>query len=411
MATVPPIDRMTQPALAARMATFPAYPLADVPRLKRELAASGVDVIDLGAGDADLAPPPAAVRALTEAVQRPEMSRYAFQLGLPAFRESVAAFMERRFGVRLDPFREVLPIIGSKEGIGHIAFCYVGPGDLTIVPDPGYQPYAGGTLLAGGESYRVPLRPETGYLIDPASLPVDVIARARVLYLNYPNNPTAAVAPKEYLEEVVRFCREHGILLVYDNAYSEIGFDGYRPPGIFEIDGALDVAVEFHSFSKTFNMTGWRIGWAAGGAAPLAALARVKSFVDTGQFLGIQAAAAAALDSAVDWVPGNVAAFQERRDALVGALRRNGFEVEIPRATMYVWLPVPDEPSESFARRALLQEGVVILPGAALGEGGEGFVRIALTQPPARLAEAADRLARARRASGTGREAGVTSRT
>jgi LL-diaminopimelate aminotransferase len=271
----------------------------------------------------------------------------------------------------------------------------VGPGDLTIVPDPGYQPYAGGTLLAGGEPYTVPLRPENDFLLDLTALPADVVARARVLYLNYPNNPTAAIAPHKYLEEAVRFCQENGVLLAYDNAYAEIGFDGYRPPSIFEIDGALDVAIEFHSFSKTFNMTGWRIGWAAGSTEAISALSRVKAFVDTGQFLGIQAAAKAALESAETWVPGNVAAFQARRDALITALRAHGFTVDSPKAAMYVWLPVPGEPSEVFARRALMEEGVVVLPGAALGAGGEGFVRIALTQPPARLQEAAARLARA----------------
>jgi LL-diaminopimelate aminotransferase len=291
--------------------------------------------------------------------------------------------------------RQILPLIGSKEGIAHVAFCYVGPGDLTIVPDPGYQPYAGGTLLAGGEPYTVPLRPENDFLLDLTALPADVVARARVLYLNYPNNPTAAIAPRKYLEEAVRFCQENGVLLAYDNAYAEIGFDGYRPPSIFEIDGALDVAIEFHSFSKTFNMTGWRIGWAAGSTEAISALSRVKAFVDTGQFLGIQAAAKAALESAETWVPGNVAAFQARRDALITALRAHGFTVDSPKAAMYVWLPVPGEPSEVFARRALMEEGVVVLPGAALGAGGEGFVRIALTQPPARLQEAAARLARA----------------
>jgi len=383
------------PAFAERMRTFPAYPLADVPQIKRDLLARGVDIIDLGAGDADLAPPPAAVEALAEAARDPKMSRYAFQLGLPAFRESIAAYMKRRFDVDLDPMREILPIIGSKEGIAHVAFCYVGPGDLTIVPDPGYQPYAAGTTLAGGEAWTVALRREDDFLVDPGSLPADVVARARILYLNYPNNPTAAIAPRDYLENVVRFCREHGILLVYDNAYAEIGFDGYRPPGIFEIEGGLDVAIEFHSFSKTFNMTGWRIGWAAGRAEAIAALARVKAFVDTGQFLGIQAAARAALESADSWVPGNVAAFQERRDALVTALRWHGFSVDSPKAAMYVWMAVSGEPSEVVARRALMEEGVVVLPGAALGKGGEGYVRLALTQPPARLQDAAARLARA----------------
>jgi LL-diaminopimelate aminotransferase len=380
---------------AARFEGFPAYPLADVPQLKRELVGRGVDVIDLGAGDADLAPPPAAVEALRAAASTPAMSRYPFQLGLPAYREAVAGWMAKRFGTRLDPYREILPLVGSKEGIAHLAFAYVGPGDATILPDPGYQPYVGGTLLAGGEPYKVPLRPENDFLVPLEELPADVVARARILYLNYPNNPTAAVAPRAYLEDAVRFCREHGILLAYDNAYSEIAFDGYVPPSILEIDGAAEVAVEFHSFSKTYNMTGWRIGWAAGCADVIAALARIKSFVDTGQFLAVQEAARAALASADAWVPGNVAAFQARRDALVGALREEGFAAAAPRATMYLWVPVPaGVASEEFARRALLDEGVVLMPGAALGPGGEGFFRLALTQPEARLREAARRLGR-----------------
>ena len=380
--------------LAGRFSSFPSYPLADVPQIKRELLARGVDVIDLGAGDADLAPPPAAIEALTRAASQPHMSRYPFQLGLPAFREAVSGWMQQRFDVRLDPYREILPLIGSKEGIAHIAFAYAGPGDVTIFPDPGYLPYLGGTLLAGGEPHAVPLRPENDFLIPFDEVPDDIAQRTRIVYLNYPNNPTAAIASREYLREAVEFCRRHGAILVYDNAYSEITFDGYRPPSIFEIDGAMDVAVEFHSFSKTYNMTGWRIGWAAGNADAIAALARVKSFVDTGQFLPVQAAAAAALGTYDEWVPGNVAAFRDRRDALVAALNGAGIPATAPCATMYLWVPVPGGASEPFARRALMEEGVVIMPGAALGAGGEGFFRAALTQPADRLREAAVRLAR-----------------
>lgn len=380
--------------LAGRFSNFPAYPLADVPQIKRDLVARGVDVIDLGAGDADLSPPPAALKALADAAAQPMMSRYPFQLGLPAYREAVSAWMQKRFGVTMDPYREVLPLIGSKEGIAHVAFVYVGPGDVTVFPDPGYLPYLGGTLLAGGEPYAVPLRPENQFLIPLDDIPDDVARRTRLLYLNYPNNPTAAIAPRSYLEDAVRFCRERGAVLVYDNAYSEIAFDGYRPPSIFEIDGARDVAIEFHSFSKTYNMTGWRIGWAAGNADAIAALSRVKSFIDTGQFLPVQAAAAAALESYDDWVPGNVEAFRQRRDALVAALGEGGLTAPVPAATMYLWVPVPGGDSEAFARRALLEQGVVIMPGAALGRGGEGFFRAALTQSPERLAEAAGRLAR-----------------
>ncbi len=380
---------------AHRFQTFPAYPLADVPQIKRELIARGVDVIDLGAGDADLSPPPAAIETLQESVKNPALSRYGFQLGLPAYREAVSIWMQTRFNVALDPYQEIIPLVGSKEGIAHLAFCYVDAGDVTIVPDPGYQPYIGGTLLAGGAAYTVPLRPENNFMIPLEDLPGDVVRKARILYLNYPNNPTSAIAPNEYLEQCVQFCQEHGILLVYDNAYSEIAFDGYRPPSIFEIEGARDVAIEFHSFSKTYNMTGWRIGWAAANAQVISALARVKAFVDTGQFMAVQAAAKAALESYDTWVPGNVEAFRQRRDAMAAAMKRAGFEVEIPRATMYLWIPVPGGvDSQSFARQALLDHGVVIMPGAALGAGGEGFFRIALTQPPARLEEAAQRLAK-----------------
>jgi LL-diaminopimelate aminotransferase len=378
---------------AQRFKTFPTYPLADVPMIKRELVAKGVDVIDLGAGDADLSPPPAAIEALAASARVPALGRYPFQLGLPAFREAVSAWMQKRFGVKLDPFRELLPLVGSKEGIAHVAFCYVGPGDVTILPDPGYQPYVGGTLLAGGEPYVVPLRPENDFLIDLDSLPERVVHRAKVLYLNYPNNPTAAIATREYLQSAIEFCRTHNILLVYDNAYSELAFDGYRPPSILELDGARDIAVEFHSFSKTYNMTGWRIGWAAGNADVISALAKVKSFVDTGQFMAVQAAAKAALESYDEWVPKNVEAFKQRRDALVRALCASGFEAHPPQATMYLWVPMPgNEASEPFARRALLNEGVVIMPGAALGPGGEGFFRLALTQTPERLGQAAQRL-------------------
>lgn len=378
---------------AERFKSFPPYPLADVPTIKRDLLARGVDVIDLGAGDADLAPPPAAVHAVQEAAANPAMSRYGFQLGLPAYREAVSAWMQKRFSVQLDPFKEIIPLVGSKEGIAHLAFCYVEPGDVTIVPDPGYQPYIGGTLLAGGSAYTVPLRPENEFLIRIEDLPADVVQRARIMYLNYPNNPTSAIASREYLEAVVRFCHEHGILLVYDNAYSEVAFDGYVPPSIFEIDGARDIAVEFHSFSKTYNMTGWRLGWAAGPPHVIAALSRIKAFVDTGQFLAVQAAGKAALESYDEWVPGNIETFRKRRDAMVAAMNAAGFAVQAPRATMYLWVPVPGRQlSEAFARRALLEQGVVVMPGAALGSGGEGFFRIALTQPESRLEEAAKRL-------------------
>ena len=383
------------PAVHSRFDDFPPYPLADVPRIRRELREQGVDVIDLGAGDAELDPPPAAVDALRSAAGETSMSRYGFQLGHVPLRETIAEWMERRFGVALDPMAEILPLLGSKEGIAHLAFCYAGPGDATVIPDPGYLPYLGGTLLAGAEPHLVPLRPERDFLIPFEEIPEAVAERARIVYLNYPNNPTAATAPRSYLEEAAAWCREHDALLCYDNAYSELAFDGYRPPSIFEIDGAREVAVEFHSLSKTYNMTGWRVAWAAGGGEVIAALKRVKTFTDTGQFMAVQAGARAALASYDEWVPANIATFQARRDAAADALGAAGFDVTVPRATMYLWIPVPGGvESERFALRALRQEGVVVMPGAALGRGGEGFFRIALTADEDRLRQAAERLGR-----------------
>jgi LL-diaminopimelate aminotransferase len=383
------------PQPSARFSTLPEYLLARIPVKKRELVQRGMDVIDLGAGDADLSPPSRALARLAEASREPALQRYGFGLGHMPYREAVAAWMERRFGTRFDPLTEVVPLIGSKEGISHLAFAYLEPGAVGILPEPGYNSYQGGTLLAGGEAYRYALRPRTDFLIDLDEVPADVMRRTRLLYLNYPNNPTAAIAPREYLEDVVRRCREHDIVLVYDNAYSELAFDGYVPPSIFEIEGAREVAIEFHSLSKTYNMTGWRCGWAVGNPEIAGALAKVKSFVDTGQFMAVQAAGVAAIESYDDFVPGNVAVFKERRDAAVAAFRAAGFACEVPRATMYLWIPLPEGvPSALFADRLMEEEGVVVLPGSGFGAGGEGFFRISFIAPPARIAEAAARAGR-----------------
>lgn len=383
------------PRISRRFQSLPPYPLTDVPGIKRDLLARGVDVIDLGVGDADLGPPPAAVEALQQAVCDRNNSRYPFQLGLVAFREEIARFMAGRFGLEIDPMREMSLLIGSKEGIYHLPFAFLEPGDVTIIPDPGYQAYLGGTVLSGGEPYTVPLRPENDFLIPFWELPEEVVRRARILYLNYPNNPTAACAPREYLERAVAWCREHDVILAYDNAYSEIAFDGYRPPSILEIEGAREVAIEFHSLSKTYNMTGWRIGWAVGNPELVAAVTRVKTFADTGVPLSIQHAGVAALRSHDDWVPGNVAIFQARRDAAVDAFRAAGFDLPRPAATMYCWVPLPaGVESGPWARRLLLEQGVAVLPGQSLGPGGEGFFRVALTTSEARIREAADRIGR-----------------
>jgi LL-diaminopimelate aminotransferase len=380
------------PTRAARFFTLPEYPLATIPQKKRELVARGVDVIDLGAGDADLAPPQAALDRMCDAVLEPPLSRYGFGLGYVPYREAVSAWMQRRFGVRFDPLTEVVPLLGSKEGISHLAFAYLEPGCVSIIPEPGYNPYQGGTLLSSGEPYRYPLRPRTDFLLDVDDIPRDVLDRTRIIYLNYPNNPTAAVAPIEYLEHVVRVCRERDILLVYDNAYSEIAFDGYVPPSIFQVEGARDVAIEFHSLSKTYNMTGWRCGWAVAKPEIASTLLKVKSFVDTGQFMAIQAAGAAALESWAEFVPKNVAIFQARRDAAVSSFRAAGFECEVPRATMYLWIKLPEGiASATFAERLLEEQGVVVMAGSSFGAGGEGFFRISFIQSPARIAEAAQR--------------------
>ena len=374
---------------------LPGYPLAGIPEMRRALEARGVDVIDLGAGDADLSPPPVVVETLQLKAADPAYGRYPFQLGLPAFRESVATWMRDRFGVDLDPYTEVLPLIGSKEGIAKLPFAFLDPGDVSVIPDPGYQAYRGGTILAGGTPHLVALRPENDFLIPFDQLPGEVQSRTRIVYLNYPNNPTSASAPLTYLAEAVDFCRERSAVLVHDHAYSEIAFDGYRPPSALEVPGARDVCLEFHSLSKTYNMTGWRLGWVAGGAELIKSLSRVKSFLDTGAFKAVQAAGVAALESYDHWVPGNVATFQERRDRAVAALVKAGFDAHAPRATMYLWVPVPGgEPSRDFARRALEEQGVVVMGGALLGDGGEGFFRVALTVPGERLEEAAERLGR-----------------
>ncbi len=380
------------PRLSARFAGFPVYPLAHIPARKRALIDAGMDVIDLGAGDADLAPPAAAVAELQRAAEVPTMQRYGFGMGYVPYREAIAAWMQKRFGQTVNPMTEVVPLLGSKEGLAHVAFAYVGPGDVAIIPDPAYQAYLGGTLLSDAQPYVYALRPRTNFLIDLDEIPADVMARTRVLYLNYPNNPTAAIAPRDYLERVVKTCIDRDILLVYDNAYSEMGFDGYVPPSIFEIDGARQVAIEFHSLSKTYNMTGWRCGWAVAQPEIAGALTKVKGFTDTGQYMGIQAAGVAALESWAEFVPGNLEVFKARRDAAVAAFRANGFTADVPRATMYLWIPLPDGiPSAAFAERLREGSGVIVMPGSGFGAGGEGFFRISFIQSPERIVEAARR--------------------
>lgn len=378
---------------AGRLDRLPGYPLAELPARKRALIAQGVDVIDLGAGDADYPPPAEVIEAMRQATGVTALSKYGFQQGNPVFRKAACDWMGRRFGASFDPQAEVLPLIGSKEGLSHLPLAVLNPGDVAVVPEPGYQAYLGGTVLSGGEPYVYPLTPRTRYLVELEEIPAAVLPRVRLVYLNYPNNPTAAIAPMEYLERTVAFCRRHGIVLAYDNPYCDLTFDGYRAPSIFEIPGAREVAIEYFSLSKSFSMTGWRLGWAAGEKRFITALTRVKSYVDTGPWLAVQQAGAFALDHAERLIAPNVAELQARRDAGVGALREAGFELESPVATMYLWVPLPaGVPSAEFSRRALEEAGVVTLPGSAFGPGGEGFFRIALTVGGARLREGILRL-------------------
>lgn len=380
---------------SSRITRLPGYPLARLPAQKRELIARGVDVIDLGAGDADYPPPAEVIEVMQRAAAETALSKYGFQQGLPDFRRAAVDWMRRRFGLVMDQTKEILPLLGSKEGLSHFPLALLEPGDAAVVPEPGYQAYIGGTILSGGEPVIYPLTPRTRYLVELGELPEETLARVRLVFLNYPNNPTSAIAPREYLERTVELCRKRGIVIAYDNPYCDLTFDGYRAPSIFEIPGAREIAVEFFSLSKSFSMTGWRLGWAAGPEPLITALTRVKSYVDTGPWLAIQRAGAHALDHAERLIPPNVAELTRRRDAAVEALRAAGFGLELPRATMYLWVALPaGMASAQFATTALEADGVVVLPGSGFGPGGEGYFRLALTVGPERIREAVARLGR-----------------
>ena len=358
--------------------------------MKAEKARSGADIIDLGVGDPDLPTPPHVVEALCAAARDPANHHYPSYAGMPAFREAVAGWYGRRFGVGLDPATEVLALMGSKDGIAHVPEAFVNPGDVVLAPSPGYPVYRTSTLFAEGELHAMPLEAENGFLPDLDAVPADVARRAKLLFINYPNNPTSAVAPASFYDEVVAFAREHGVVVVSDNAYSEIAYDGYRAPSFLETDGANEVGVEMHSLSKTYNMTGWRIGMAVGNAEILAGLGRVKTNVDSGVFDAVQRAGIAALSGPQDSVAAACRVYQERRDVLVGGLRSLGYDVMAPRATFYVWLPVED--SMAFAARLLDEAAIVATPGVGFGEHGEGYVRFALTRPVERIEEALSRM-------------------
>ncbi len=379
--------------LAHRVERLPPYLFAAISRKMAAKRAQGVDVISFGIGDPDLPTPDHVIDALREASRDPANHRYPETEGLPEFREAAARWYERRFGVRLDPAKEICSLIGSKEGIAHAALCFIDPGDVALVPDPAYPVYAIGTMFAGGGAYSVSLSERNGFLPDLEAIPGDVVRRARVLWLNYPNNPTGACADLAFFERVVAFARRNDIVVLHDMAYSDVAYDDYRPPSFLETPGAKDVGVEFNSLSKTYNMTGWRIGMVVGNPALVDAITRVKSNLDSGVPQAIQKMAIAAMDGPQDAVEAHNAVYQRRRDRLVPVLQRLGLRVTPPKATLYVWAGLPEGArSINFAERLLDETGVVMTPGVGYGAAGEGYVRLSLTLPDDRLEEGMRRL-------------------
>ena len=383
---------------SSRLERIPPYLFAELERKVREKRAAGIDVISLGIGDPDRPTPPLVVEAMQEAVADPGTHRYPSNRGRPEFREAISDFYERRFDVDdIDPETEVIPAIGAKECIFNLNLAFLDPGDVALAADPGYPVYTGGPLVAGGEPVLMPLVPELGFVPDLDAIDAGARERARLMYINYPNNPTGAVVPDGFFAQVVEFAREHDILVVHDNAYSEVCFDGYRAPSFLATPGAKDVGVEVFSLSKGYNMTGWRCAAIVGHAAAVEAYWRLKSNIDSGNFDAVQLAGVAALSPDGD---AEVASMSElyrlRRDLVVEALGRIGVDVTPPKATIYIWAPVPEgfESSAAYCEHVLEEAAVVISPGGAYGPNGEGFFRISLTAPDDQLHEAVERLGR-----------------
>jgi LL-diaminopimelate aminotransferase len=380
--------------LAKRVESLPPYVFAELDRKIGEKRAAGIDVISLGIGDPDTPTPRHIVEALQEAAEDPTTHQYPSYFGMPGLRKAIAGWIQQRFWVEVDPDTEVQPLIGSKEGIAHLPVAVLDPGDEVLVPDPGYPVFGIGTLLAGGVPVSMPLTAERRFLPDLSSTPVS--KSMRVMWLNYPSNPTAAVAEPSLFEEAVAFAREHDLLIAHDAAYSELTYDGFVAPSILQVPGGKDVAVEFGSLSKTYNMTGWRVGWVAGNPDVVRALSTVKTNIDSGIFNAIQHAAITALTGPQDTVDELRAVYQKRRDLVVGALNTVGWELESPRGSIYVWLPTKNGMSSAEFCELLLERAQVVLsPGSGYGAGGEGYARISLTVPDDRLAEAMARITKA----------------
>ena len=380
--------------LASRIDRVPPYLFVDISRKIAEKKAQGADVISFGIGDPDLATPEGIIGKLRETSLDPTNHRYPETDGLPEFRQEVASWYQRRFGVSLDSDKEVLPLIGAKEGIGHAALCFIDPGDVALVPDPGYPVYSVGTWFAGGECHWMPLLEENGWLPDLAAIPADVARKAKVIWLNYPNNPTGAVAEPEYFERAVDFARRHDVAIMHDASYTEVAFDGYRPSSFLQAPGAMEVGLEFHSLSKSYNMTGWRIGMAVGNAKMIEALMVVKSNLDSGvpqavQYMGIEA-----MNSSGESLDERNAVYQRRRDRVVETLREMGLHVVPPKASLYVWARIPDGFTSADFTSLLLEEcDIVVTPGTGYGAFGEGYIRLSLTIPDDELKRGLKRLA------------------
>lgn len=376
-----------------RLDNLPPYLFVEISRRIAAKRAQGADVISFGIGDPDLPTPEHIVDALVASSRVPANHRYPETDGLPRLRQAIAQWYGARFGVTLDPDKEVLPLIGAKEGIGHAALAFLDPGDVALVPDPAYPVYSVGTMFAGARPYFLPLREENGFLPDLRSIPSEVCRRAKVLWLNYPNNPTGATADLGFLEEAVAFCKRWDILLLYDNCYSEVAYDGYRPPSVLQVKGAKEVALEFHSLSKTYNMTGWRIGMAVGCAPAVNALFQIKSNLDSGIPQAIQEMGIAALTGAQDYLAHRNAIYQRRRDRLMPTLRQIGLALTPPRASLYLWARVPPGyTSGEFATMLLEEKDIVVTPGRGYGVEGEGYIRLSLTLSDADLERALRRL-------------------
>ena len=378
---------------ANRISNVPPYLFAEIDKKRSELISRGVNVIDLGVGDPDLPIPKRILKKFHKAVNDPRTHNYPPYEGIKEFREAVAKWYKKRFNVDLDPEKEVLSLIGSKEGIAHIFLAFVDQGDYALIPDPGYPVYNVATILAGGIPYPLPLLKSNGFLPNLKAIDKEIVKKAKLLFINYPNNPTSAVAGKEFLVEAVDFCRKNNILLCSDLAYSEVSFDGFKPMSVLEIPGAKDIAVEFHSLSKTYNMTGWRIGMAVGSSFAISALSIVKTNIDSGIFKAIQLAGVEALRGPQKEIDKMNKIYAERRNILIDGLNSLGWKMEYPKATFYVWAPVPvGFTSASFVKHLLERTGVLVVPGSGYGKNGEGYFRASITADKKKIAEAISRM-------------------